>query len=510
MYQVGGIYWNRHFEEEFMGKSIIIIGGGLTGLSAGCYGQMNGYKTTIFEMHDKAGGVCTAWKRKGYTIDGAMNWLVGTNTGSSSYRFWEELGAAQVWKIHNHDRYSVSEDIAGRTFTLFCDADRFEKYLLEIAPEDSESIKELTEAIRTVSKSDMPEDRPPELYTESDRAKISQMQTYMQPMQKWGSITSRGFAQKLKNNELRRYFENMPDYPISMLLWILGFQHSKSAGYVIGGALALVAPIEKRYRTLGGEIRFNSKVVKILVENDKAAGIRLADGSEYRADYVISAGDGRTAIFDLLDGKYTNDTIKNMYERPVLFPPLVYVGLGIERRFDGIPSTVGGYTYPLQKPVTIAGREEKNLTIQVYNFDPTLAPPGHTVVVVSFSTDYDYWHQLKQDAARYTAEKERIARDVIASLEVKFPGITSQVKMHDVATPLTWERYTGNWRGAYEGWMFGSFNNISKTLPGLDNFYMAGQWVNAGGGMPTAVISGCHTIQFLCQKDDRKFISTRP
>jgi len=56
---------------------------------------MNGYKTTIFEMHDKAGGVCTAWKRKGYTIDGAMNWLVGTNPSllfTNSGKNWGSTG----------------------------------------------------------------------------------------------------------------------------------------------------------------------------------------------------------------------------------------------------------------------------------------------------------------------------------------------------------------------------------------------------------------------------------
>jgi phytoene dehydrogenase-like protein len=52
---------------------------------------------------------------------------------------------------------------------------------------------------------------------------------------------------------------------------------------------------------------------------------------------------------------------------------------------------------------------------------------------------------------RYTAEKERIAKDVIAGLEQRFPGISAQVEMRDVATPVTWERYTGNWRGAYGG-----------------------------------------------------------
>jgi len=42
-------------------NSIIIIGAGFAGLSAGIYGQMNGYRTQIFEMHHRAGGLCTAW-----------------------------------------------------------------------------------------------------------------------------------------------------------------------------------------------------------------------------------------------------------------------------------------------------------------------------------------------------------------------------------------------------------------------------------------------------------------
>jgi phytoene dehydrogenase-like protein len=44
-------------------KSIIIIGAGISGLSAGCYCQMNGYSTRIVEMHNKPGGLCTDWKR---------------------------------------------------------------------------------------------------------------------------------------------------------------------------------------------------------------------------------------------------------------------------------------------------------------------------------------------------------------------------------------------------------------------------------------------------------------
>ncbi len=86
--------------------------------------------------------------------------------------------------------------------------------------------------------------------------------------------------------------------------------------------------------------------------------------------------------------------------------------------------------------------------------------------------------------------------------------------MRDVATPLTWERYTGNWRGSFEGWLitketFPPFH-MSKTLPGLKDFYMAGQWVEPGGGVPTAAMSGRNVIQILCKRDRKTFVTQTP
>ena len=83
---------NPDLKGKAMEKSIIIIGAGIAGLSAGCYGQMNGYRTRIFEMDTKPGGLCTTWERKGYKIDGCIHWLVGSRPGTSFYRIWEELG----------------------------------------------------------------------------------------------------------------------------------------------------------------------------------------------------------------------------------------------------------------------------------------------------------------------------------------------------------------------------------------------------------------------------------
>jgi len=497
-----------------MEKSIIIIGGGLTGLAAGCYGRMNGYKTTIFEMHNIAGGVATAWKRKGYTIDGAMNWLMGTRSGTSFHCFWEELGAAPGWEIYNNECQSIIENEEGKAFTVYCDADRMEKYLLELAPEDERPIKKLIAAIRSPI-IELPVVKPVELYSFFDKLKMMRMASYLAFMRKWGKITTKEYAQRFKNPFLREMFVSAfgGDFPLAMSMMTLGMQHQKAAGYVIGGALALVNAIEKRYKAFGGEIHLSTRVEKILVENDRAAGIKLAGGAEHRADWVISAADGRTTIFDMLGGKYIDDKLRNRYRNPKIFTPLVYVALGVNRKFEDVPPTINGFRYPLKKPFSVAGKEQTKLNLRLYNFDPTLSPAGKNVAVVAFESNYDYWKNLRQNPGAYEGEKEKIADDVIAGLEEHFPGITGQIEMRDVATPITWERYTGNWRGAYEGWMFDGQNLLSgmeKTLPGLDCFYMAGQWVNPGGGMPTAVMSGNHTIQLICKKDGRKFVTSKP
>jgi hypothetical protein len=51
---------------------------------------------------------------------------------------------------------------------------------------------------------------------------------------------------------------------------------------------------------------------------------------------------------------------------------------------------------------------------------------------------------------------------------------------------------------------------MDKTLPGLTNFYMAGQWVEPGGGVSAAALSGWRVIRMLCRKDRKKFSSNLP
>ncbi len=138
-----------------------------------------------------------------------------------------------------------------------------------------------------------------------------------------------------------------------------------------------------------------------------------------------------------------------------------------------------------------------------------VVPPGHTVVQAMLQTDYDFWATR---GTRYHVEKDAVAGAIIAALEPSFPELSAAVRETDIATPLTFWRQSRSWRGDYEGWMptLDAFNKrVERKLAGLDGLYLAGQWVEPGGGVPVAVLSGRQAVQLLCADAGHPFATTR-
>ena len=496
-------------------KSVIIIGAGIAGLSAGCYAGMNGYRSTIFEMHSLPGGLCTAWKRGGYTVDGCIHWLVGSKPGFPMYRVWEELGAVQGRRFVYSEQYMRYESCDGRTFVLHTNLDRLEQHMLEMAPEDADAVRRFCAAARQVRNTGIPVMKPMELMGIGDKLKMAMQMRKLRPFVTWNRRSMTDILAEFKSPLIRKAISTAwpASFPAGFLLATLAWMDEKSAGYPIGGSLEFSRAIEKRYLGLGGKLQYEARVAKILVDGGRAVGVRLDDGSEHRADCVISAGDGHAAIFDLLDGRYMDDTIRGYYEKLTPFPALVLVALGVNRTFDDVPALIAGLRLEFSPSIRLADQTLDGIGLHIFNQDPTLAPPGRTTVVCSFASDFSWWKNLRQDARRYREVKDEITDRLTAALEPRFPGITAQVEMRDVATPLTFERYTGNWKGSFEGWMTTPQNwmlNVRKTLPGLSNFWMCGQWVEQGGGLPPSALSGRNVIQFMCAQDRKRFETTVP
>ncbi|MGZ4852831.1 MAG: phytoene desaturase family protein [Halobacteriota archaeon] len=477
-----------------MSKSLIIIGGGIAGLSAGCYAQMNGFNSTIYEKHAVTGGLCTAWHRKGFTFDLCIHWVVGSSPKSSMYSMWEELGAVQDKQFINYTYFTQGLDEEGNRFTTYADPDKLREHMLSFSPEDEPLITEITSDIRTMMDLEIPD---PAL---------------MQLLGKY-SMTSTELSMRFKNPVLRKLFQIASDWEgvsAGFILFTLSLMGSEKAGYPVGGSKPFAHSIEERYLELGGTISLGTAVEKILVENDTAVGVRLADGTEVQADIVLSAADGHSTIFDWLEGKYADDTIKNLYNTLKPFPPLVFVSLGVDSDFSNEPHWM---TFALKRPFQIGRREIQRLTLFNHSMDGTLAPEGKTALSVAIETDYDYWEGLANDEDAYLGEKSRIKDAVINAIAELYPAILVAVEVVDVATPLTFMRYTGNWRGSYEGWQLTKETmglSIPLVLPGLSNFYMAGQWVSPGGGLPVAGATGRAAVMLMCQHEKMPFVTKKP
>lgn len=487
-------------------KSMLIIGAGIAGLSMGIYAQMNGYKSSIYEMHTLPGGLMTAWKRKGYTIDGCIHWLTGSSKENDYYHFWEEIGLIQDREIFNPEIFSRIEGKNGEVLNMYCDARRLEKHLIELAPEDEKFIHDMCNAIIRFSSWNSGTSAG---FFNRIKSMLSMAST-MPLLMKWGRMTMNDFGNHFKNPFLRDAFTKMwmPEMTAVGLLVTMALLHQKAAGYPIGGSLPMALAVEKRYLSLGGQIHYDSRVKKIIVENDRAVGILLEDGTELRADVVVSAADGRATIFNMLDGKYMDEPVKELYDHGKPFPSILMVGLGINREIKECYGLTSGVSFPLNESFTIGDEVIDKLEAMIYNFDPTLSPAGKTVMTVMIPTSYAYWKEVAEDREKYDAAKQTVAINVIRGLSGRFPGLDADVEMADVATPLTFEHYTGNYEGNFEGWLptpKAMIKQISKTLPGLSNFYMVGQWVQAGGGLPSGVMTASNVMKMICKQDGRSF-----
>ena len=490
---------------------IVIIGAGIAGLSAGCYALMNGYEALIFELHNRPGGVCTSWQRQGFTFDYCIHNLSGTGKGTDVSKLWSELRALAGTEIINHDTFVRVEGPKGEVLNLYADLSRLEKHLKDIAPEDARVIESYINAARSLIKVDL------FALPMGGLKKKLDLLPHIPALIKWGKITVDGFAERFTNPFLRRAFSHLQydidgsELPMLIHLLFMAGLETGDLGWPRGGSQQFSKRIEKRFTNLGGRIFYNSPVERIIVRDDIAAGIVLADGRKESADIVISAADGYSTIYKLLSGKYTNNLIDSYYRAyPKKQDFGLQIFLGLNRDLAGEPHAI---TLLLDHPLKIERGERESLYLELFASSLGLATPGNSIIKAVTTGNYEYWQRLSASPEAYRAEKNKVAETVIDLLSNRFPGLKKQIDVVDVTTPLTAERFTRNFRG-WQAWtprvgagkiMMGG---LSKTLPRLHNFYMAGQWAGAMIGISTAAVTGRNTVRDICRQDGKCFITS--
>jgi phytoene dehydrogenase-like protein len=503
-----------------------IVGAGVSGLCAGCYLQMNGFDVEIFEKHSIPGGLCTSWKKDGYTVDGSIHWILGTDKGSGFYKMWSELLDLKKIQFHDHEErmtLEVKENVnkyGSKLFTVFTNLDRFKSYLIDLAPEDEKVISRFIQNIRDLQDFELPPvlDPLPFFPAMIRGIKMSRYLRFLFILLKQKRLTNFHLSAQFKNPFLKESFRLLfDDDEVNMLVFnfpMASFD-KKSAGYPIGGSQSWANRLAERFESLGGKIHFNTPVKKILTEGDTVKGLLVRNDKIHECDAVLSAADWYKTVFEYLEGKYVTDKLIRLKEEKELriYYSILLVTFGLKRDYKEEPHFS---RFPIQTPLTSpCGKTWNRLETHFYHYDPTLAPEGKTVMACSFYTQNgNYWIDLrKNDRKRYREEKQKFIDDIIELLEVRYPGIKDNIEMVDFATPATVLRYTNNWQGSAQGWLPGDNvfapTPINFTLPGLENFFYASHWSRPGGGVPVAINMARDVAQVMCKKFKLPFVTKR-
>ena len=511
-------------------KKVAIIGGGVSGMTAGILLQKAGFDTEIFEKHTVPGGQCTGWKRDGYMIDNCVHWLTGSRPGSSLYDLWVEVGVlpesyGQVSdngelsksgrilgteEFGNGKGYNNAESsgvykkelfysacLDGQTLTLWRDKERTRKELLALSPEDADEINKMMDYVAMSEGMTVPVDKPMDKMNPIDFIKMGmEMKEMPKVMKEYGKVTIEELADRFHHPLIRYAIRSyMPDNYLAYAFIVSYATVTGGNGDVpLGGSLAMALRMADKYKETGGKLHLGTAVDKVAVNGKKADGIILSDGTKVDADYVICSSDMDHTFHKLLPESFMPKALKKQFDEREIYPVNsgFQVAFGVEGEFSDF---VGTMLFKC-KDITVGAQTVSEMSVMSYSYEPSFAPEGCVVLQTNFSQDekdYEYWKRLYDDKDAYNAKKKEIAGEAVARLVAAFPTLKDRVKILDVWTPMTYTRYCNSYKGAYMSFVETKGSKkvtVPGVIKGLDNVFLAGQWLMSPGGLPVAAATG--------------------
>jgi phytoene dehydrogenase-like protein len=487
-----------------MGKKIIIVGAGIAGLTAGIYAQRSGFDVTIFEQHTIPGGMCTSWRRKGYLFEGAVHWPVGMIPKIELNEIWRDTGAlSDNVNIERHEPF-FSVEWEGKTAYIYRDMERTKKHFLEISPEDTDAIRRLMKDMQILTKISIPITDIKGVKNSNPKkmklGKLLKMLPALPTLDKLTKMSCGEYINQFKHPALRKVLNFMPPkYYAIGLLCTLSWLLNGDCGYPEGGSLALTRRMADKFKTLGGKLVLGTKVKKVTTENGVCAGVEL-EKETLRADAVIVTQETIAAVNQLFSTPPKEKWIRDLCENT---KPSVctFAGIGIKAEIPETPK------FDLPDPIVCGGISYTELGFN-YNAYKGYAPDNCTALTTAFLDDtYDFWKKAKEEG-RYEAEKQSLAEQIKRAVSAKYPQAVGNIEVIDIATPLTYERYTGAYRGSWMSFM--NKGDKQKLYPGflksIKGLYFAGHRMMSPGGLPVALLSGRTAAQMVCRQFNTEFI----
>ena len=221
-------------------------------------------------------------------------------------------------------------------------------------------------------------------------------------------------------------------------------------------------------------------------------------------DAVIVTQDARAAVDCLFDTMVDEPWVNTM-RHEAKTEQNMFIGLGVKADLSRLPYCC---VFPLEKPFEYAGCKWTELRIYNYAAYKDHSPEGCTAVTcLLIGESYGFWKAAKADGT-YKAKKQELGELFVKEISKFVPEIGENLEVIDVATPCTYERYTGSYEGSWMSvWEKGGKQyNYPQELESLFGVYFAGQRIQMPGGLPIAVYTGRQAVQLLCRDFGEEFI----
>ncbi len=474
----------------------VVIGSGFGGLAAAIRLGARGYRVTVLEKLDAAGGRAYVFRQDGFSFDAGPTiitapFLLEELWALCGRRMQDDVQLKSMdpfYRIRFHD---------GETIDCSGDPEKMKAEIARIAPEDVAGYEAFMKAAEAIYRVGFEELGHVPFDSWTDMAKVAPAMVRLGSHRSLYSMVS-----KYVRNERMRFvlsfhplFIGGNPFNVTSIYGLISFLERKAGvHFAMGGTGALVQGLVGLIEGQGNRLRYNTTVERICVENGRATGVELASGERIAADVVVSNADAAWTYKHLLPASARTTWTDRKVDRARYSMGLFVWYFGTRRQYHDVPHHTimlgpryRGLLHDIFERKVLA--EDFSLYLhRPTATDPSLAPPGcDTFYVLSPVPNLDAGIDWKERAEVY---RRAISKHLSATL---LPGLENEIVSSRMMTPQDFESRLLSYRGAafsLEPTLLQSAwfrpHNRSEDV---DRLYLVGAGTHPGAGVPGVISS---------------------
>ena len=492
-----------------MDYDVIIVGGGLSGLTAASLLAKRHLKVAVIDKSYQPGGSCGIFKRGHVTFDRGSAMLYGFGeAGFNAHRFVFNCLEEPLDMIRHDLLYCVN--FKGRRIKFWANVDQFSEELADLFPNEKINIKRFYHDMLKMYQDVMVEVPAYNTADETD-PKVALKSMLKHPISYMRFL---GYLNKSARSLLDKYFTDpeifkffdkltstycyatLAEAPAILAAVMFVDNHVGGSYYPAGSTLFLPGKLEKVIEENDGDMLLEKEVLSLIFKDGKPAGVKLDDGSQLFAPDIIYSGTVWNLYGKLIDPAHSTQKKREWAQKQAPTYPSVVLYAVVDR------SVIPEDTAPIEMLVGNPDKlDESEVTAYILSIDDRTLCKEDEHTVVAIGPTFQTWNT--QDEMGYKTKKQREQTRLIGVLEKRFPGFEQAVRYAEVATPKTIERYTLKNGGSVAGpkQMLGQhlFRRL-HTRTEWDNLYCCGESTVMGTGTPTVTTSGLSAANALLTK----------